>query len=60
MKAEGIYYYEMPILIPRQERQLQNRTHQKNTVLYIEDNPITMELVVNILFRDNLRLLQAP
>ena len=42
--------------------ELQDHKNQENKfkVLYIEDNPANMELVAAILFRHNVKLLQAP
>jgi signal transduction histidine kinase/CheY-like chemotaxis protein len=42
--------------------ELPSHKNQKKhfTVLYVEDNPANMELVATILFRHNVKLLQAP
>ena len=55
-------------LLPLEEEELvvkPDSAHSKNRennfqILYIEDNPANMDLVSSILFRPNLKLIQAP
>lgn len=51
-----------PKLEPAVWTELPGHTNQENhfKVLYVEDNPANMELVAAILFRHNVKLLQAP
>jgi signal transduction histidine kinase len=57
-KLSSPHIDEKPISLPAKANSQNKENHF--TVIYVEDNPANMELVAAILFRQNLKLLQAP